>query len=246
MDAAAYREMAALEDRHWWFVGRRRITDALLWRPALPPEASVLDGCGSGGNLTMLARYGRLSAGEFDAEARRLAAARGVAARVASCELPAVFPFDSERFDLIVMFDVLEHIEDDLATLAAVRRHLADGGWFVLTVPAFPFLWSPHDTYNHHFRRYTRAGLMKRLADAGLRPAYCSFFNFWLFPLIALFRTIRKFGRDNEIGDLAMPPAPINRVLAALFSSERFAMGRLSLPFGVSLILTARAPRVGS
>ena len=241
MDAKAYREMAALEDRHWWFVARRRIIDALLGRLPLPPRARVLEiGCGSGGNLAMLARHGRLSAGEYDAEARRRASARKIAERVAACELPAVFPFDDEVFDLIVMFDVLEHIEDDAASLAAVRRHLAADGWLVLTIPAFPFLWSAHDTYNRHVRRYTRAALIERLRNSGFAPTYLSFFNFWLFPLVVLVRAIKKIRQLKYAGDLSMPPPLVNNLLASLFASERVAMGRFPLPFGVSLIVAAR------
>ena len=242
MEAVAYRDMAALEDSHWWFVGRRQIIDALLSKLPLRRDADVLEiGCGSGGNLPMLARYGRLSAGEYNEEARRLAAKRGVATRVAPCALPGEFPFDDETFDLVVMFDVLEHIEDDAASLAAVRRHLANKGWLVMTVPAFPFLWSGHDVHNHHFRRYTRALLNQRLRDAGFTPGYQSFFNFWLFPAVALVRLVRKLiGGNTAGGDLAMPPKPVNALLARLFASERAAMGRFALPFGVSYIISAQ------
>jgi SAM-dependent methyltransferase len=241
MDATAYRDMAALEDHHWWFAGRRRIIDALLATLPLRRDAEVLEiGCGSGGNLPMLARYGRLSAGEYNDEARSIAAARGVG-RIAPCALPDTFPFDNEVFDLVVMFDVLEHIEDDAASLAAVRRHLAAEGWLVMTVPAFPFLWSGHDVHNHHFRRYTRALLNRRLRDAGFKPGYQSFFNFWLFPAVALVRLVKKLiGGSDTSGDLVMPPQPVNRLLARLFASERFAMGRFALPFGVSYIISAQ------
>ena len=241
MEATAYREMAEMEDRHWWFVGRRAIIDALLRKLPLRRDAAVLEiGCGSGGNLAMLARYGRLSAGEYDDGARRIAAERGVG-RVVACALPDNFPFSDETFDLVAMFDVLEHIADDRASLAVVRRHLNTGGWLVMTVPAFPFLWSEHDVQNRHFRRYTRRLIDARLREAGFRPVYESFFNFWLFPVVALVRLAKKLARVAERGtDLKMPAAPLNRLLASLFASERFAMGRFALPFGVSYIVSAQ------
>lgn len=247
MEAATYREVAELEERHWWFVGRRAIIDALLAGLPLRRDASVLEiGCGSGGNLKMLARYGRLSAGEYDDGARQIAAARGLG-RVTHCALPDDFPFPDERFDLVVMFDVLEHIEDDRASLRAVRQHLADSGWLVMTVPAFPFLWSEHDVQGHHFRRYTRALLNRRLGEAGFRPVYQSFFNFWLFPAVALVRLVRKAARLGDgRSDLAMPAAPINRFLTRLFSTERVAMGRFALPFGVSYIVSAQPAAAAS
>jgi len=241
MEATAYREMAEMEDRHWWFVGRRAIIDALLKRLPLQREASVLEiGCGSGGNLPMLAHYGQLSAGEYDDEARRIAAERGIG-RVARCALPNDFPFADERFDLVAMFDVLEHIEDDRASLIAIRRHLKDRGWLVMTVPAFPFLWSEHDVQNHHFRRYTPALVERRLREAGFQPVYRSYFNFWLFPVVALVRLAKNLARISERGtDLKMPSAAVNRMLASLFATERLAMGRFALPFGVSYIVTAQ------
>ncbi|MGH6735329.1 MAG: class I SAM-dependent methyltransferase [Methyloceanibacter sp.] len=241
MDAAAYREMAELEDRHWWFVGRRAIIDALLSRLPLSKNAEILEiGCGSGGNFAMLARYGRLSAGEYNDEARRLAAGRGVAGRVVPCALPDRFPFDDEVFDLIVLLDVIEHIEDDRASLAAIRAHLAEAGWLVMTVPAFPFLWSAHDVHSHHCRRYTRRALNERLRETGFRPGYQSFANFWLFPLVALGRAGKNLLGIGDQSDLAMPPSLINWLLARLFASERVAMGRFALPFGVSYIVTAQ------
>lgn len=242
MEAAAYREIAEHEDHHWWFAGRRSIIDALLARLPLRENAKILEiGCGSGGNFQMLARYGTLSAGECNSEACRMARDRG-SVRVSPCALPAQFPFDDETFDLIALFDVLEHIEDDHASLTAVRRHLSAGGWVILTVPAFPFLWSAHDVYNHHFRRYTRHTLNETLSRSGFQPHYGSYFNFWLFPLVAAVRVSRNMlGSEERGGDLSMPPAALNGLLAQVLGSEKAAMGRFSLPFGVSYIASAQA-----
>ncbi|MHA1554473.1 MAG: class I SAM-dependent methyltransferase [Alphaproteobacteria bacterium] len=247
MEPKAYREMADLEERHWWFVGRRRIIDALLRRLPLPRQARLLEiGCGSGGNLSMLARYGTVSAGEYDDETRARAASRQIADRVSSCELPNEFPFPNESFDLIAMFDVLEHIADDAETLSVIRDRLNKDGWLLLTVPMFPFLWSAHDVYNHHQRRYTRSDLASKLRNAGFDPIFQSYYNFWLFPLVAAVRLVKNLLGEDTAGDLSMPPNALNRVLAMLFSSERHAMGRVALPFGVSYILAARPIQAAS
>ena len=148
-------------------------------------------GCGSGGNFSMLAKHGRLDAAEYNSAVREAALARGVANRVSSCDLPQEFPFNNELFDLIAMFDVLEHIEDDVGAIEAVSRHLTPSGWVVITVPASQFLWSDHDERRHHFRRYTPARLNQIFAVAGLRPHYQGYFNFWLFPVAVVLRLIK-------------------------------------------------------
>ncbi|MBI1366155.1 MAG: methyltransferase domain-containing protein [Alphaproteobacteria bacterium] len=244
MDPSAYKELADLEGAHWWFVGRRRIFDALLDKLDLAEDARILEiGCGTGGNLEMLARHGALYAAEYDDGAREIARARKVARDVAPCRLPDEIPFSPEKFDLIVLFDVLEHIEDDVACLKAIRARMSERGWLVVTVPAFQFLWSGNDEHNHHFRRYTRARLEAVVRAGGFGPAYASYFNFWLFPAVAAVRFAKNaFFKDREEArsDLALPTGPLNNALAWLFSSERVAMGRFSLPFGVSCILSAR------
>src|SRR5262245_53889479 len=131
MESTLYAEMVTLDERHWWVVARRQIVNALLCRLALPRNAGVLEiGCGSGGHLAMLSPYASGDATEYEAKVRQLAQARGIAGRIASCEMPHDFPFAGETFDLIVMLDVLEHIEDDIATLEMVRQHLDKNGWF--------------------------------------------------------------------------------------------------------------------
>ena len=240
MDAAYYAEYAAAEDAHWWFVARRRILARVLDGLELPPDAAILEaGCGTGGNLAMLARHGRLRAFEIDDGARDVASKRGVT-DVAAGALPEPIPFRGERFDLVAMLDVLEHVEDDRGALVNLRERLQPGGRLLLTVPAYPFLWSRHDEVNHHQRRYTRGPLVRLVREAGYDVRHASYFNTLLFPLVLGARTLNNLLGRDEGSDLAMPSPPVNKLLTEVFASERHLVPRAALPFGVSILLVAQ------
>lgn len=240
MDAAAYQSLREQQDRHWWFVGRRRIVGSLIERfVALPGQARILEaGCGYGGNLPMLRAIGETAAFEFDDAARAHSAAHSGVAVAYGC-LPDDIGFTGERFDLIAMLDVLEHIDDDLGSLRTLRDRLADGGSLLLTVPAVPWLWSDHDVLHHHKRRYTRAQLKRRLREAGLEPVRMGYFNSLLFPLALVQRLLSKLtGRKGDGHDA--PPERLNGVLTTIFSLERTLLGRVRFPIGLSLFAVAR------
>lgn len=247
MRADVYRTMAEVEDTHWWFRARRAIIRSTLARLNLPKGANILDaGSGTGGNLHMLASFGHVSAMEMDAEARALADKRGIV-HVQPGELPGNIPFEGKLFDLAVMFDVLEHIEQDSSSLAAIHARLASGGHLLLTVPAFEMLWSVHDTMHHHKRRYSLAPLIRQMERAGYDVTFSSYINFWLFPLIATLRILDRVSGGRIIGknpggnaELSIPPVPLNRLLEAIFVSESRLIRILRLPFGVSILLLAR------
>jgi SAM-dependent methyltransferase len=214
---------------------------------SLPADASILEpGCGTGGNFAMLARRGHLFALDADESAVTFARARGLA-QVERGALPAQIPFGDRRFDLIVMTDVLEHLDDEAGALRALRARLRFGGWLLMTVPAIPWLWSDHDVTHHHRRRYGANELRTLVRGAGLDVTYLSYYNFILFPLIAGARILQRLQRRdraevNGRHDLAMPSPSINAILQRIFSSERYLIGRTRVPLGVSLIVVARSP----
>jgi SAM-dependent methyltransferase len=242
MEAEVFQRMAEQEARHWWFRARRRILLGLIRKYAVSTssaEMRILEaGSGTGGNLGMLSELGSVSAFELDKTACEIARVRGF--EVQQGKLPTEHPFTGERFDLIVLFDVLEHVEADQDSLKALAGLLQPGGHLIMTVPAFPFLWSGHDEKHHHFRRYRRPGLRAQLQMAGLEVRRISYFNSFLFPAIALVRCIKKLMRSKHSDEEAIPPAPVNRLLEILFSSERFLLPFINFPFGVSLFAICR------
>lgn len=246
MDPSLYTRMAEVENTHWWFVSRRAICDRMLDRIGLPCDAVILEaGCGTGGNFKMLARRGRLFAVDSDESALRFAASRRLA-ELAQVSLPGNIPFGDMRFDLVVMTDVLEHLDDELGSLRALRTRLKPGGSLLMTVPAMQWLWSEHDVTHHHRRRYRATELRGLVTAAGFEVAYLTYYNFILFPVIAGVRILQRLRPPPANGasghhDLSMPSRRMNALLRRLFSSERYVVGALRIPFGVSLIVLARA-----
>ena len=241
MDAAEYRRMAAHEDRHWWFVGRRAVLDAVLTALALPPGARILEiGCGTGGNLPLLARHGTVSAVETDDFARDLATTRsGIAVQAGA--LPDRLPAHGAPFDLVCLFDVLEHVADDAAALRALAPLLAPGGRLLLTVPAHRWLWGVHDERLHHRRRYARGELRARLEEAGFAMDRLGFFNAALLLPAMAARLLDRWGNRRSALGGGLPPVWLNRLLGALFAAEAPWLRRHTLPCGLSLLAVAHA-----
>lgn len=240
METEVYEQMRRIEDQHWWFVSRRRIVERILARIRPPVQSSILDvGCGTGGNLPMLATYGDVTGIEMSAVAHRSALERG-AHQIYLGRFPEDLPSQGKSFDLITFLDVLEHLEDDIGALTAARRVLNSSGSVLITVPAFSFLWSSHDEHHHHHRRYTTGQVKKLLSQAGLKPIYVSYFNMWLFPLIAAIRIAKRLAGNHHSDDESMPSPAANALLKFIFSSERRLLGRFNLPFGVSILAVAR------
>jgi SAM-dependent methyltransferase len=241
LDSLVYNEHIDNEETHWWFVARRAITKHLLNHIKIPRNAKILDlGCGSGGNLPMLAAYGEVFGCEMNDKVREYSIKRNVAT-VAYGKIPDEIPFADQKFDLIAMFDVLEHIEDDRAALAAAAGRLEKDGVLLITVPAFQFLFSRHDKLHHHFRRYSKSELKQRITEAGFKIEFLNYWNFFLFPVTLFVRILDLFGSDDKpaIGT-KIPSAPVNNFLIKLVSAERFLIPSVPLPFGVSLIMIAR------
>ncbi len=235
MDRAVFARLDALEDRHWWFTARRSILATLI-EPLLKDvsDPTILEaGCGSGGNLGMLRGFGKVDAFEFDEMARNAAITKS-GMDIAFGALPNAVPYAQRRYDLIGLFDVLEHVEQDTQSLATLARRLKEDGKVVVTVPAFPFMWSKHDERHHHFRRYTRNSLNAVARDAGLKSVESHYFNSLLFPAAIASRGVKMLTGSDKPDD-QLPADGINRALTKVFGFERKLIRRIRMPFGLSL-----------
>ena len=236
--------MADTESRHWWFTGRRRILTRVIESLRLPGNARILEiGSGTGGNLKMLSRFGKVSSVEMDETARAIAAEKtGGVFDIRDGVCPTNMPFKpDEKFDLICLFDVLEHIEDDVAALACLKELLADGGRVLVTVPAYQWLWSAHDQFLHHKRRYSSRELKAKLDETGFSAGNISHFNTFLFPLAAGARMLDRLSGRSTASGTSVPGSFVNSIFYAIFSFERFFLGWMSFPFGVSIIAFFRS-----
>ncbi len=234
--------VADVENDHWWFSARRSILRSVLDRyaSAQPPARTVLDvGCGSGGNLPLLSRYGAVFAVEPDDIARAHAARRGIG-QVTEGRLPDGLPYRDHRFDLITALDVLEHIDDDRGSVEAMRDRMAPGGLLLATVPAYRWLWSRHDEASHHKRRYTRGRLAAILSAAGLHVVYSTYFNTLLFPVSVAYATLAALIPIAPERAMRRPPRSLNRGLQAVFGAESRLIPLVSLPYGVSILACGR------
>lgn len=173
--------------------------------------------------------------------------------RVVDGSLPDALPFEPASLDVIVMTEVLEHVEEDAQSVHAAVRLLREGGLLICTVPAHQWMWSRHDELNHHRRRYTRRRFASLFSSQPLKREVLGFYNVALFPVMAGVRLVSRATRflagvnsrdsaaGTDHGSLITPlPGPVNGLLTWMFESEKHILPRVPLPCGASLISVHR------
>ena len=241
------------EERHFWFRARNRLIMAMLKGilPQLPEDYRLVEiGCGTGNVLRVLEPLcgaAHISGMDLFMEGLRFARRR-VSCALVQADLQAP-PF-GRKVEVVGMFDVLEHLENDGEVLEQVAKLIIPGGWLLLTVPAFMELWSYFDVASHHARRYRRKELTGKLESAGFEVQQISYTMLLAFPLVWLQRHLSGVTtkheemdevrvHDRAMRDLRIVPV-INEILAFLLSLEApLVAGGVSLPFGSSLIAIA-------
>lgn len=242
MEIKEYQRMYEFEDEYWWFVGRKNNIDKYINSINITKESSILDaGCGTGINMIHLSKYSNDIIGiDTSDEAIYFCMQRG---------LENVIKRDVEdlnlkhnSFDLITALDILEHI-DDTKALSEFYKVLKPKGYLIINVPAFNFLWSKHDEALHHKRRYTKSYLKKKLMSEGFTIENISYWNTFLFLPMMLFRFFRKYFSNSSETDLKVLPKVINKCLIIILKIESTLIGKINLPFGVSLLCLAKVDK---
>lgn len=248
MERDYYKEYYRLEREHWWFLARNNIVINHV-RKFLPKnqKTKILNiGVATGRTSELLAELGEVTSVEYDKDCCDFVR-RKINIDVMNASILDL-PFEDSMYDLVCAFDVIEHVEDDTLAMSEMKRVCKDRGIISVTVPAFNFLWSHHDEINHHHRRYTKQQLLA-LINAKDKVIYSSYFNFWLFFPIAVFRFLssrilsyvhngKNGGSDFSVGGGSKL---LNDVLFRLFNSENFFVSRsMRLPVGISILATWR------
>jgi SAM-dependent methyltransferase len=240
----AYFETMARHSRdHWWYDGRRNLVAAVVAQHHLPAGVALDVGCGTGSNLQMLGTAsGRVVFGTDLSPQALLHADRGPSGGVRTVvALAEHLPFADGVCALVASMDVVEHLDDDLVGLQEYRRVLAPQGLLLLTVPSYQWLWSQHDVWAAHRRRYRVGGLVDVVERAGFDVLQTTYYNSFLVPAAAALRRtpLRRLVKesDDEVGT-ASPF--VSKVMTRLSNAERRIARRRSVPFGLSILLVGR------
>jgi SAM-dependent methyltransferase len=257
MQQHTYAIMDEVEGSHWWFVGRRAILDSFLKgiverlefrlqaanaeagpAKAGTPNLRILDvGCGTGANIEMLSQYGEAEGVDVSDDALEFCRRKGLKVQKGLAE---TLPYADETFDLTTALDVVEHLDDDIAGLKEMYRVTKSGGYSLIFVPAFMWLWGVQDDISNHRIRYTKTQIVERLKAAGYEIERATYANWTFFPPILAGRTIMKITGIKPESENNITISALNGVFGKLFGAERFWLRNFNFPFGVSIVVVAK------
>lgn len=237
MNIAEYKEMSEREDSYWWHTGRMNIIGKQLEKVSLGKnKLRILNiGCGTGGTIPTLEKYGEVTNIDISAEALKFLKMKGYSGKLTKDHR---LPFKDGEFDLVVALDVLEHIDQDRLSLDEWNRVLKKSGKALITVPAYEFLWSGHDTSLHHQRRYTRNRLDWDLGKSSFKKLKNSYMITFSFFLVVGFRVLYKLTgkKMTENTSYVNIPSVLNVFFDRILRIEGTLLRFINLPFGTSVL----------
>ena len=243
MQQHTYAIMDEVEGSHWWFVGRRAILESFLKSISekirnLQSAIRILDvGCGTGANLEMLSQFGTAEGVDVSDDALEFCRRKGLNAQKGLAE---TLPFADETFDLTTALDVVEHLDDDITGLKEMHRVTKKGGYSLIFVPAFMWLWGVQDDISNHRIRYTKKQIVERLKKAGYEIERATYANWTFFAPILAGRTLMKLTGIKPASENNVNVSALNGVFGKLFGAERFWLRNFDFPFGVSIVIVAK------
>ena len=238
MEKQIYKEIYEVEENHWWHKSEREILLS-LFNVYSKKDLLLNAGCGTGITSSILKRYTKIINIDISKEAIKYSLKRNNTNHII-CDCLRL-PFKDNIFDTIIADNIIEHVDNDFSVMSEFKRVLRGGGIIILSVPAYNFLWSPHDDFAHHKRRYSK-GMIKELAKAvNLRIIRISYWNSILFLPIAIFKIKNNLLKILNIG-LKQSHSVLNNMLIKLLKIEYHLViiYNINLPFGVSIFTIVR------
>jgi SAM-dependent methyltransferase len=234
-----------LEERYWWFVAMRQITDAIVG-PELGKQAlTVLDaGCGTGFNIEHYEKLGH-SVFALDIAEEAIAGVQRRGFRKVVQASTTQIPYRSEAFDFAFSFDVVQQVPVKAGqdAIRELHRVLKPGGGLFIRVAAFEWMRSSHDEELHTEHRYTRSELRAMLEATGFEIRLATYANTLLFPVVVFRRALKGLGigRGSDVKPLPSGLSWIDPILHRILAAEAGILrAHRSLPFGLSVICYAR------
>jgi len=245
MEKEEYQRLYEFEDFYWWHVGRREIVKSLLLRIPLNKNSHILDvGCGTGGNLEILSKFGEVIGLDRSKDAIEFSHRKGFKNCIVGEAENINYP--NESFELIAALDLLEHIDDEQKALREFHRVLKKEGYLLIMVPAYQFLWSEHDDVLFHKRRYTLSGLNSIIKKANFEIVWKSYFITFTAPVFFIYRSSQRIfrkkdkKREKKKSDYIVLPNFLNKFLIYILKIEAYLAKYVTFPFGVSIALIAK------
>ena len=243
MQQHTYAIMDEVEGSHCWFLGRRAILDSFLKQIHSSlithhSSLSILDvGCGTGANIEMLSQYGEAEGVDVSDDALEFCRRKGLTVQKGLAE---TLPYADESFDLTTALAVVEHLDDDIAGLKEMFRVTKRGGYSLIFVPAFMWLWGVQDDISNHRIRYTKSQIVERLKTAGYEIERATYANWTFFAPLLTNGDIIDAGGIKPESENNITINGLNGIFGKLFGAERFWLRSFNFPFGVSIVVVAR------